>query len=86
MDIHRVWERGETIPFPKIHFVRGDLQIVQSGDLFYVGVETRKEMHGGYVPSMLIESEPFFTFGEAMGQLEQMEDSKAAHCKQFNCE
>jgi len=86
MSVYRVWDNGEIIPYPTTHFVRGDLRIVQSGDLFYVGVETRKKMHGGYFPSVLVESWPLSSFGEALQRLEAMEATKADHCERFNCE
>lgn len=86
MSVGRVYERGETILFPRVHFVRGDWQIVQADDLFYVTVESRKELQGGYVPGAIVESWSFFSFGEALNHLSDLERGKQIHCQQFNCE
>lgn len=82
----RIYNLGECITFGVLHYRRGDYAIVEASDRFYVTTECRRQLHGGYVPTWMVESWSAGSFAEAIRTLERMEQSKAHHCKQFNCE
>lgn len=77
---------GACIWAPRVHFVRGDYTIVEQENKYYVGLPMRHQTTGGFIPQTLVESHACDSFGEAMAALESKEQSKAAHCEQFNCE